>query len=147
MAPPPPDRWDRHGKAWWQALRLRWWIRASRRGQQGGSLLRGVASGAGLLWVVVVAGLTGGDGFTDLRKEKKKFLCWVIKKFLCWWFYHFMFFNILFFFFFGNHFLEFLIKIIFIKKSTITLLFLFQYLKIPTVIFFNSHIFLTVIFF
>uniref|UniRef100_A0A2N9F603 DDE Tnp4 domain-containing protein n=1 Tax=Fagus sylvatica TaxID=28930 RepID=A0A2N9F603_FAGSY len=35
MAPPPPDRWDRHGKAWRQALRLRWWIRASRRGQQG----------------------------------------------------------------------------------------------------------------
>jgi hypothetical protein len=50
---------------------------------------------------------------------------------LLWWFYRsekkkkkkisaglviFMFFNIL-FFFFGNHFLEFLIKIIFIKKS------------------------------
>jgi hypothetical protein len=46
-----------------------------------------VASGVGLLWVVVVAGLTGGGGFTDLRKgKKKKFLCWVIKKFLYWWF-------------------------------------------------------------
>jgi hypothetical protein len=52
----------------------------------GRSLLCGVASGVGLLWVVVVAGLTGDGGFTNLRKEKKKFLCWVIKKFLCWWF-------------------------------------------------------------
>jgi hypothetical protein len=42
-APPPPGR-DRHGKAWRQALRLRWWIRASRRGQRGGSLLRGLAN-------------------------------------------------------------------------------------------------------
>jgi hypothetical protein len=36
-------------------------------------VLRGVASGVGLLWAVVVAGLTGGGGFTDLRKEKKNF--------------------------------------------------------------------------
>jgi hypothetical protein len=50
----------------------------------GRSLLRGVASRVGLLWVVVVAGLTGGGGFIDLRKNK--ILCWVIKKFLCWWF-------------------------------------------------------------
>ena len=71
-----------HSKAWWQA----WpW---------GGSFLRGVASGVvlpfaawpagwvspsqrgrgmGLLWAMVVAGLTGGGGCTDLRKEKKKF--------------------------------------------------------------------------
>ena len=44
----------------------------------GRSLLRGVASGMGLLWVVVVvvASLTGGGGFTNLRKERKKFLCW-----------------------------------------------------------------------
>ena len=35
----------------------------------GGFVLRGVASGVGLLWVVVVAGLTGGGGFTDLRRE------------------------------------------------------------------------------
>jgi hypothetical protein len=38
----------------------------------GRSPLRGVANGVGVLWVVVVAGLTGGGGFIDLRKEKKK---------------------------------------------------------------------------
>ena len=70
-----------HGKAWRQA----WpW---------GGSLLHGVASGVvlpfaawpagwvspsrrgrgvGLLWAVVVAGLTGAGGWPDLRKKKKK---------------------------------------------------------------------------
>uniref|UniRef100_A0A2N9IL66 Uncharacterized protein n=1 Tax=Fagus sylvatica TaxID=28930 RepID=A0A2N9IL66_FAGSY len=38
------------------------WVSPSRRGR-----------GVGLLWAVVVAGLTGGGGgFTDLRKEKKK---------------------------------------------------------------------------
>ena len=37
----------------------------------GRSLLCGMAGGVGLLWVVVVAGLTGGGGFTDPRKEKK----------------------------------------------------------------------------
>jgi hypothetical protein len=104
----------------------------------GGFVLRGVASGVGLLWAVVVAGLTGGGGFTDLRKEKKKFLCWVIKKFPCGWFYHFMFFNFYFIilFFSGNHFLEFLIKIIFIKKINGNIIISFSIFKDP-----NGHIF------
>uniref|UniRef100_A0A2N9ENL5 DDE Tnp4 domain-containing protein n=1 Tax=Fagus sylvatica TaxID=28930 RepID=A0A2N9ENL5_FAGSY len=42
------------------------WVSPSRRGQRGGSLLRGVASGVGLS--LVVAGLTGGGGY---RSEKR----------------------------------------------------------------------------
>jgi hypothetical protein len=45
-APPPPDRWDRHGKAWRQALRLRWWF-----------VLRGVASGVDLSFAAWPAGV------------------------------------------------------------------------------------------
>jgi hypothetical protein len=32
----------------------------------------GISFAVGLLWAVVVPGLTGGGGYIDLRKEKKK---------------------------------------------------------------------------
>ena len=96
----------------------------------GRSLLHGVASGVGLLWVVV-AGLTGYGIF--LFVVAGLFInLWifvvaggfgsVFKFVLLWWFsmfFFFFFFNIL-YFFYRNHFLKFLIKIIFIKKSHLT---------------------------
>uniref|UniRef100_A0A2N9GLR5 DUF7811 domain-containing protein n=1 Tax=Fagus sylvatica TaxID=28930 RepID=A0A2N9GLR5_FAGSY len=61
---PPPDRWDRHGKAWRQALRLQWWFVL--HGVE--FVLRGVASGVGLS--LVVAGLTGGGGYRSEKRAK-----------------------------------------------------------------------------
>uniref|UniRef100_A0A2N9EF13 Uncharacterized protein n=1 Tax=Fagus sylvatica TaxID=28930 RepID=A0A2N9EF13_FAGSY len=67
---PPPDRWDRHGKAWpagWSSCFTAWpagW--SSCFAAWPASLLRGVASGVGLS--LVVAGLTGGGGY---RSEKR----------------------------------------------------------------------------
>jgi hypothetical protein len=67
---PPPDRWDRHGKAWpagWSSCFTAWpagWSLCFTVWPA--SLLRGVASGVGLS--LVVAGLTGGSGY---RSEKR----------------------------------------------------------------------------
>ena len=161
---------------WWLALVVTDLRREPRRGSLlGGGWPRWLqiwekSRGSPWWWL---ASLTGGGGGKLSEKRKKKMPrrgsllgggCWekkifffgelgYIKKFLCWWFQEcssiFLSFLFIIIIFFGNQ--EFLIKIIFIKKSsvtlTVTLLFLFQYLKIPTDIFSNGHIFPTVIFF
>ena len=87
------------------------WVSPSRRGR-----------GVGLLWAVVVAGLTGAGGCIDLRKEKKKKSLLIYKKISllvvitsCS--------SIFFFFFFSEiNFLKLLIKIIFIKKINVNVI-------------------------
>jgi hypothetical protein len=91
---------------------------------------------------LVVAGLTGDGGYKSEKRKKKIWRVGLYKK-ISLLVVSGMFFNIpfffLFFFFFGNQ--EFLIKIIFIKKSTVTLfngniIISFSIFKDP-----NGHIF------
>jgi hypothetical protein len=92
---------------------------------------------------LVVAGLTGDGGYKSEKRKKKIWRVGLYKKIsllvVSRNVLQYSFFFFLFFFFFGNQ--EFLIKIIFIKKSTVTLfngniIISFSIFKDP-----NGHIF------